>query len=62
MELRGVEMAQSPQKDNSHSDGERKTEPPPPQEDGLEEIVETVAAAYFAACRKMARLFNRKKR
>ncbi len=55
-------MAQSPQKGNPHSDGKRKTEPPPPQEDGFEEIVETVAAAYFAACRKMARLFNRKKR
>lgn len=55
-------MTQSPPKDNSQSDREAKPEPAPPQEDGFEELVETVAAAYFSACRKMARLFNRSKR
>lgn len=46
------------------AESEPKDKPPSePTEDELKrELIEAVAAAYFGACRKLARLLNRRRR
>jgi hypothetical protein len=51
-------MTQSPQKDKSPPKPEAERSAPSGDDDGFAELVETVASAYFAACRKIARVIN----